>query len=627
MAGGSSTSLKNGNGGVSGSVELVTSASSNEKFLSSPSSPEAATAETPTTETKVSLCGGPDGEGQGDSHEESLLHKQDEKRGSASSSFVVLDKDNPGETDDEKLKKSKIDEDMMKARQVRIPCNLNRYVLALFFCLVVLLKGCTYWGWNGMQDMLYKSGAYLWVCKEDSTGLGFLHVGDKEYVDCSSRKNMINNLYTTIFATHFISSAISGIVLDTAGPKICMVAAITIEAAGWLLIAFSSQSFSAYYVGGIFLGIAADPGYLPLLSVANLFPGSESFLMAILGSLRSISFAVPVILSAIYQGDAFSPDDFWKVIVLYVGAGLGLSVLISICFVPLRPFKRQSELEQEVATEQATGDKKKNEGEQGEGGDNENLIVGNDKDNSSPVDEGGAGGNKGTFLSSLKSKEFLLIVPCFLIALLRAEFYTKSNKEQLQVVHIENGVETSSNVYQMFSILNILSFLPGPMFGKLTDKYGILLVITILNTCGIFLYIFVMPNVLACKGISTLIYFIYCSFVLSNLYCYVAINFPSEFFGKLTGLASLIGGVFSLTSIGWYKLSSDTLIDMFPDNFLIVDGIMIAFGLINCFIIYQMFREQKRKRQLAVDGGNNKYTHLSSMHKNGEKNDQGESVV
>ncbi|PFH36194.1 transporter, major facilitator family protein [Besnoitia besnoiti] len=488
------------------------------------------------------------------------------------------------------------------AEQVPIPCGMNRYVLAGFFCVVVLLKGCTYWGWNGMQEMMYKSGVYEWECGPDSAGAGVLRVGNVDYPDCAARKNMINNLYTATFSAHFISSAASGVLLDAAGPKICMLAALAIEAAGWLLIGFSSQSFQGYYAGGVFLGVAADPGYLPLLSVANLFRGNESFLMAVLGSLRSISFAVPVILSAIFQSESFAPDDFWKIIVMYVAIGLGLSTIVTLFLVPMSPFKPRSELEDAAVA--------------GEASSREDApqrcasYTGGEEAAQRPAVAERAEGPR-SFVAALKSKEFLLIVPCFVIALLRAEFYTKSNKEQLQV-------SSSSNVYQMFSVLNIMSFLPGPVFGKMTDKFGILPVIATLNTFGIFLYVFVMPNVLACKAISTLLYFVYCSFVLSNLYCYVAINFPSEYFGKLTGLASLIGGVFSLTSIGWYKLSSETLLDMAPYNFLPADGIMVFFGLVNCVIILAMFRQDKAKKVLTKE---NPYLDVSGKNVQGAEGD------
>ncbi|CBZ50554.1 hypothetical protein NCLIV_010230 [Neospora caninum Liverpool] len=495
-------------------------------------------------------------------------------------------------------------------KQIPIPCGLNRYVLAVLFCIVVLLKGCTYWGWNGMQDMLYKSGAYSWECTEESAGAGVLVIGNAEYADCSARKNMINNLYTATFSAHFISSALSGILLDAAGPKICMLAALAVEAGGWLLIGFSSESFQGYYAGGVFLGIAADPGYLPLLSMANLFPGNQSFIMAVLGSLRSISFAVPVVMSAIYQGDGFGENDFWKIIVFYVAVCLGLATVISLFTVPMQVFRPPSELVQDSGSDQKQEDNVPQRRTSYTGpmlppdADVASELKEQCQDIQSAHDEprlSHVGESVGTaaeptvsFVSTLKSKEFLLIVPCFVIALLRAEFYTKSNKEQLQV-------STTSNVYQMFSVLNIMSFLPGPMFGKMTDKFGILPVISILNGCGILLYVFVMPNVIACKAISTLLYFIYCSFVLSNLYCYVAINFPSEYFGKLTGLASLIGGVFSLTSIGWYKLSSETLIGLAPYNFLPADGMMIFLGIINCFIIMAMLRQAKRKRAMAKE--------------------------
>jgi len=194
-----------------------------------------------------------------------------------------------------------------------------------------------------------------------------------------------------------------------------------------------------------------------------------------------------------------------------------------------------------------------------------------------------------SFLKTLKKPEFTLIVLVFCMFLIRSEFFTKSNKDQLKTT-------SNQNLYSMFSILNILSFIPGPFFGKLTDKIGILWIVLILNSFGLAMYAFIMFDTVVTKGIGLICFFMYTSFCLSNLYCYINVVFAPQHFGKLTGIASMIGGLWSLSSIGWYNLSTGTLISWKPNNFLLVDGLMICFGVISMILWIIMFRLNKKQK-------------------------------
>lgn len=452
--------------------------------------------------------------------------------------------------------------------------DVNRYVLLTLYLLVVLLRGCTYWGWNGIQEMLYKSGAYLWTCDEPEK-ITYLEVGGKDYVDCPDRKQVLGGIFTTALGSNLISSFFSGIILDQLGPKIAMLFGITMDVIGWLLLGFSGVGFQAYYGAAFCIGVAADPGYLPLLSVSRLFPRNSSFVISILGSMRSVSFAIPVIMSIIFQSDAFLPGDLWKMCVGYVAVAQGLCLIITLVFIPMKAFESP-----DVAVE---GTVEENAGSE------EKSAVGGSETSAS----GKPPADTAPFLKLLIDPKFLLILPIFAAALVRTDYYAKSNKEQL----VE--LATNRNLYEMFSVCNVLSFLPGPVFGKLVDLYGILLVLFLLNTSGVFMFIFLIFDSLVCKGISIFFYFIYTSFVLSNVYCYISIHFPASSFGKLAGLVSAFGGCVALLSIVWYK---ELLKHEFPKSFRIADGIMVGIGVFVYFLIFALWRigtrEKKTKKVL-----------------------------
>ncbi|KAL8453000.1 hypothetical protein Emag_002086 [Eimeria magna] len=500
-------------------------------------------------------------------------------------------------------------------RSQATPFGANRSILLGLFLVVVFVRGCTYWGWNGVQDMLYKSGAFDWRCDPFSEDTSYLQIGNMEFIDCPARKSSINDLYTTAFASNFIFSAVGGVILDRVGPKLTLLGSILVDGTGWLLLSAASRHFVAYVPSLIFIGMAADPGYLALICVANLFPRRESTVMGVMGSVRSLSFAVPVIMAAVYKHSSFGPSDLWKVLLFYILLGLGLCLLICLLFVPRKPFLGAEDFRRAARDEELVNLRKKlllnlpaeffvpwkNEISPDHRGPLRFKLLLTEAEFSQvhermqKVEKHEAQIEREADLkTALINPLFLLLLPVFVVNLLRVEFYTKSNKEQMLL-------PDGKNLYTLFSIMNILSFVPGPLMGYLSDRFGTLFVLNLLNFAGMIMYALVMPNFLISKAASVFSFWIYASFVLSSIYCYIKMHFPNKLFGTLAGACSLVGGCFALTSVGWYKLSTETLLDLKPRNFWPVDGGMIAGGLlVGFFLIALRVFEKKKKRAAAA---------------------------
>ncbi|CDJ38001.1 major facilitator superfamily domain-containing protein, putative [Eimeria tenella] len=464
----------------------------------------------------------------------------------------------------------------LKALKLHIP--LNRYLLLFLYLVVVLLRGCTYWGWNGIQEMLYKSGAYLWECG-DPESVTELRIGGAKYVDCPARKQMLGGIFTTALGSNMLSSFLAGIVLDAVGPKITMLIGVVMDIVGWLLLGFSGEGFRAYYAAAFCIGVASDPGYLPLISISKLFPSNSSFVISIMGSVRSISFAIPVVMSAVFQSPSFRPEDLWQMCVGYVGVGQGLSLLVTLLFVPMASFKAPAaaaagEQQQQQLPAEELRDASKEDGSVSTAA---AAAAARQRDSRS-------------FWQLLVDPKFLLLLPIFCCALVRSDYYAKSNKEQLIT-------SSGQDLYQMFAIFNILSFIPGPVFGRLVDLYGIIVVLLLLNTSGVCMFLFLIFDNLACKGISIVFFFVYTSFVLSNVYCFISIHFPEHAFGKLAGFTSAAGGVFVLLSMLWYK---KVLEFEAPRSFVFVDGLMVAAGLLVYVLIFLLRRVSSRQAAAAA---------------------------
>lgn len=501
-----------------------------------------------------------------------------------------------------------------RVRTQYTPFGANRWLLLILALVAVLIRGCTYWGWNGLQDMLYKSGAFSWQC--DAALSPTLRIGSGVYSDCPERKESINNLYTMAFACNFIFSAFGGYVLDRIGPRATLAGAIVMDIAGWTLLAIASETVQTYIPALMLIGMAADPGFLALLCTANLFPNREGTVMGVMGAVRSLSFAVPVVMAAIYERDNFGEQDLWKVVVVYVGVLLTLCLVICAFFVPAKPFKGAEDFRREHRENRLQHLKEKTlsllpdsfyrschhplEPEQEEQQEQQryNLVLTKEQHEevftamSETESQGAQPAEELSLRGALKDPRFLLLLPVFVVNLLRVEFYTKSNKEQL-------SFPDGENLFTFFSMMNILTFLPGLAMGYITDLVGIVPVLSGLNIAGIGMYAFVMPLNKACKTASVVFFWLYASFVLSSIYCYIKLRFPNKLFGTLAGLCSLVGGCFALTSLGWYKLSTETLLSLAPKNFWPVDGGMIAAGLVAAGILYVLSALDKRSKQQA----------------------------
>lgn len=502
---------------------------------------------------------------------------------------------------------------LKRVESQRTPFNAPRSVLLGLILLVVFIRGCTYWGWNGLQDMLYKSGAFLWRCDPYEPDISYQRVGQRLYLDCPARKNAINDLYTAAFASNFIFSAAGGIILDWVGPKLTLLGAILVDGAGWGMLAGASERVASYVPALVFIGMAADPGYLSLLCVANLFPKNESTVMGVMGSVRSLSFAVPVIMGQIFQSPSMDDGSLWKVLVFYIVVCLGICMAICLLFVPLKPFKGAEDFRRVDRLEQVKAMRRqllmslppsffqpwtRSTTNRRHLADRYKLVL--TKDEFKTVTQTLIKVEKheamleqeATFVTALLDPRFLLLLPIFVVNLLRVEFYTKSNKEQM-------AMPDGRNLYTLFSIMNILSFIPGPFMGYLSDRLGVLAVLCFLNFAGIGMYALLMPISLPSKGVSVFFFWLYASFVLSSIYCYIKTHFPNKLFGSLAGICSLVGGCFALTSIGWYKLSTETLRSLKPHNFWPVNGVMIAGGVLVMFFLGALFfldRQSKERR-------------------------------
>ncbi|CBZ52679.1 major facilitator superfamily domain-containing protein [Neospora caninum Liverpool] len=227
------------------------------------------------------------------------------------------------------------------------PFGLMKEILVAIYMVYAFLTGCVYFGWPSLACMLYKSGAYSWVCEKDENGnyvddlRGTTEAdepnGEPKYYICDNQDVAVSPLFTICYVTQTLMSVVAGTLLDHVSPKKTAMLGQTLTGIGWLLLACSSERFPAYVASMVFIGLGADTGYLPTLLIATLFPGKRATVITLLGTANTSSFAVPLLLAMLWN-NVLSSWTFSQICILYLCAGPVFCFILAALFIPWRAY-------------------------------------------------------------------------------------------------------------------------------------------------------------------------------------------------------------------------------------------------------------------------------------------------
>ncbi|KAL8446955.1 hypothetical protein Emed_004712 [Eimeria media] len=213
------------------------------------------------------------------------------------------------------------------------PFGLNRYVLLVIYIAFVVVSSCDYLGWGALSSILLRSGAFLWQCSPDELQRVEQVLTEGGFA-CTEQHLSVQGLFSCCYASHFITYAVSGFLLDFAGPKISALLGSVLSLSSWVLLGACSESFRAWYPAFTMMGAGSGMVYLPMLSIVNLFPGSFGFSLTMLGAGASLSLTVPSLLNAVHRSGVSLRWVCWG----YALLGPFVGILIVSFFVPLDGF-------------------------------------------------------------------------------------------------------------------------------------------------------------------------------------------------------------------------------------------------------------------------------------------------
>ncbi|UKK01177.2 major facilitator superfamily MFS-1 protein [Theileria orientalis] len=478
---------------------------------------------------------------------------------------------------------------------------VNSYLRLVAYATITVLTGCVYWGWNGIQEMLYKAGSFEELCAGQADRI-YTYIGDNPYIDCGLRKSKINNLYTLTFTTHFACSIFGGILLDVLGPKIVFIGSQAINFLSWMLICTMPKNESALAASFFMIGATAESIFAPLLTVSHYFPKNRSFVISILGSMRSISFVIPTLLGFIFRSETFAPNSLYFIGLIY---GLCGNLLCGIAGGYLLQWKFTAPKQPELTEEQVE------------------LMLPDDVEqeelNSMELIERLAPKSENRFKKAINKIGRRLVsgfhhkqLVEFIILTLGASVFMTGigfiNKSQREI--FENSIgETVVDIYKYF---NILTFVPAPFLGLVMDRFGPAVVMAILNISGFFFYMLVSFNSYYTKLISCFFYVIAASLCLSSIYCYLNIRFNKKHFGSHLGIILGFIGLLSFTNNPLYDYAVLKLSHLRPFNFRPVTlGLMGYMGFCSIMTFALIYLSATTTPEhLKIKNGDSAETHM-----------------
>ncbi|PFH36557.1 hypothetical protein BESB_047490 [Besnoitia besnoiti] len=220
------------------------------------------------------------------------------------------------------------------------PCGFNRFLLLAVYFVYSLLTARVYFAWPNLSNLLFRNDAYIWLCDESEPDMRLPENGGRRY-RCEAQNSEVGKLFVTCLAFAFSCSLLAGILLDFLGARITAMLGQLCNLLSWLLLAFAGKGCETYFPAFILMGVGSDVGYLPLLSSANLFPGHEGLVIALLGAAKSASFAMPTILDV--TENAYDNIHLKEVSIGYAVCGPGLCFVLALVLIPLQVFKPWNE--------------------------------------------------------------------------------------------------------------------------------------------------------------------------------------------------------------------------------------------------------------------------------------------
>lgn len=368
--------------------------------------------------------------------------------------------------------------------------NITLLILLLFH---IIFTNAYYDNWSSLSKFFLRGDVYSSYCTADEQK--GLPLPDGR---CDKQRLYVSKLLPITRFIHCAFSCIAGSMLEKFGPFITASIGLTAAILSWILIGLWVNVHWCIIASCVFRAVSVDTSGFPVLMIRQKFPNCRNMIMSIIGAFSSLSSSVPIILNLILDDTRVT---FTGLSLTYAFLILGITwIAVSIIFLRFL-----------------------------DGKDSEIAVV-----------DAVSISNRISLWDCLVSTKFVCIASFFFCVNITMTFHQ---------YFINFSFDSDSPTVKILEISFVASFLPCIALGAYVERYGITIILLILNSVGLVVPILSLyPCNATGIAMSLCIMLIY-SLYITSIFCYVQLVFPAYNFGIIVGIISTVGGCGSILCI------------------------------------------------------------------------------
>jgi len=434
------------------------------------------------------------------------------------------------------------------------------YVTIIIACIINLGVSGVLFGWPALLLILQKEGVYRERCDEPA---------DAPDAFCSAQDLRLNLVFTMGVVSTMVFSPVTGAILDRWGPRRTAAGGSVLFALGCLLFAESGWlPFDSLPLSSICLSVGGPAFYLSSMHLSRLSPPHSATIVTLFSACFDSSSLVFLLFEVVNSSLGTTSQVLFR--------WLCLLPALAIAFTVVWPAGADDEAkggdEREGSVEEVVDDRD----EDGEGA----VVV-------LPLEER-------KLSSQIWSREFGFLIVYGWICVMWSNFFAGTAEMRIRFTEAQYSSPPlpsldAASLTRMLSIIMPSSVVFAPMFGRLIDRKGVPLSLSVTHGLGVaFSLLLALPPLL---GPALFIP----AFVLYSLYrlTYFAVFlslvirlFSFRHFGVVYGTLGVIHG--GLTSLSY--LFSFLVINTWDQSFNPVNVIQIVSMVLVSYIVFWVWR-------------------------------------
>lgn len=532
------------------------------------------------------------------------------------------------------------------SKEQKVPFKINRHVLLILYSVLIVLTNRLFFGWPNLSNLLFRDGAYIWLCPKTADGDYVAPEGLNRY-NCDEQNQAVQNMFIIGSSAYYTFSFFNGLIVDHLGSRISMLIGNFVNLLGWIILLLSSENFNGFAFGVICIAGSIDLASFSTLNISALYPSSESVIVNVISGAGSLSTGTMLVLDIIIT----KLDLRFKTFMLwYICSTVICFIIMTIFIFPRTRFFRQYEFDNyykdkeqklemktdlgapstvanakeetmpdsSVASEKVKVSSLRKIHDQLDEENNvlkhhtskdleaaafEERVVKRSNVEKDLHDDDGVF-DDGDVKEKEKKRHFFklsnvkdLFHICISLHFIGLWVYGPLNAIYNNFFYnvVENALSRSKN--DILGILLPFSFIPCIILGYITNKIGIMFMFCYELFFAYAMYIFTYIPGEAWQWLSVLSNALFAACANGQLWTYIAYTFSSKYHSTLIGFLNLVSGLLSLVRLEFIEWAKTVKYD-----YTYINMVMILFIVINTFITAYMIFIRKRYGNIVTIG-------------------------